>query len=88
VPGPDPRQRFADTAEAAQRIAGLIAARSRGDLAGADTLLAGMDNQARAAGAVFLAELAIALLAHAEHRPVDEVAAELSLHIASAHPPP
>ncbi len=74
---------FARTADAAQRVAGIIAARSRGDLAGVERLLAGMDDHTRAAGALFLADLALALLARAEGRPVDQVAADLSLHVAA-----
>ena len=77
------RANFRITADAAQRIAGVIAARSRGDLDGAEKLLASMDDHTRAAGSLFLADLAIGLLAQYEQRPVEQVAAELSLHVAA-----
>lgn len=82
------RAAFAITSDAAQRIAGMIAARARGDLAGAETLLSGLDDRRRAAGAVFLADLAIALLAAAEDREPHDVASELSLQLASHAPQP
>jgi len=74
---------FLVTAEAAQAGAGIIAARHRGDLASADALLYGLDDRKKAAGFMFLADLAVALLARYEDRSVDEVAAELSLQIAA-----
>jgi len=77
---------FLAAADAAQAGAGIIAARHRGDLASADALLAGHDDRARAAGFLFLADLAVALLAAAEGRPVDQVAADLSLQIAAWSP--
>ena len=74
---------FLATAEAAQAGAGIIAARHRGDLDSADALLGGLDDRTKAAGFMFLADLAIALLAHSEDRSVDDVAADLSLQIAA-----
>ncbi len=74
---------FLATAEAAQAGAGVIAARHRGDLASADALLGGLDDRTKAAGFMFLADLAVALLAHCEERSVDDVAADLSLQIAA-----
>jgi hypothetical protein len=74
---------FLAAAEAAQVAAGVIAARHRGDLTSADALLEGIDDRSRAAGFLFLADLAVALLAQSEDRPVDDVAAELSLQIAA-----
>jgi hypothetical protein len=82
----DPAAAFRAAAEAAQAGAGIIAARYRGDLASADALLDGLPDVQKAAGFLFLADLAITLLAQSENRPADEVAAELSLHIA-AHAP-
>ncbi len=84
--GADAVAAFALTADAAQRAAGVIAARHRGDLAGADALLAGLDDHSRAAGSLFLADLTMSLLAQLEGRPLDHVAAELSLHIAALGP--
>jgi hypothetical protein len=74
---------FLATAEAAQAGAGIIAARHRGDLDSADELLRGMSDPSKAAGFLFLADLAVALLAQHQDRPIDEVAAELSLLIAA-----
>ncbi len=74
---------FFATAEAAQAGAGIIAARHRGDLASADALLCGLDDRTKAAGFMFLADLAVALLARYENRSVDDVAADISLQIAA-----
>jgi len=79
----DPAAAFRAAAEAAQAGAGVIAARHRGDLASADKLLECLPDAQKAAGFLFLADLAVALLAQAENRPADQVAAELSLHIAA-----
>ncbi len=45
----------------------------------------GVDDS-QAAGCLFLADLAVAMLAHAEGRGIDAVASELSLHIAELAP--
>jgi hypothetical protein len=71
------------TAEAAQAGAGIIAARHRGDFASANALLDGLDDRRKAAGFMFLADLAVALLARYEDRPVDDVPADLNLQIAA-----
>lgn len=77
---------FRATADAAQRAAGVISARHRGDLEGASTLLGSLDDRARAAGCLFLADLAVALLARAEGRDIGDVAADLSLELARLAP--
>jgi hypothetical protein len=74
---------FRAAAQTAQAGAGIVAARHRGDLASADALLNGIDDRTKAAGFLFLADVAIALLAAYEDRPVDQVAADLSLDIAA-----
>jgi Zn-dependent protease with chaperone function len=79
---------FKATADAAQVMAGVIAARHRRDLAGANTLLDSLDDGARAAGCLFLAELAVALLSRYQERPADEIAASISLQIAERLPGP
>ena len=81
-----PSESFLATAEAAQVIAGVIAARHRRDLAGANTLLETLDDRARAAGSLFLAELAVALVARCQEQAVDEVATGISLQIAERFP--
>jgi hypothetical protein len=80
----DPAAAVQAAAEAAQAGAGIIAARHRGDLAAADTLLNGLTDARKAAGFLFLADLAVTLLAQYEDQPAEDVAAELSLHIAAA----
>jgi hypothetical protein len=55
-------------------------------LASADALLDGLPDAQKSAGFLFLADLAVTLLAQSENRQGDEVAAEPSLHIA-AHAP-
>lgn len=82
----DPAAAFRTASEAAQVAAGIIAARHRGDLASADSLLGGLPDAARAAGFLFLADLALTLLAQSQDRPTDDVAAELSLLIAAQAP--
>lgn len=78
-----PAGAFLAAAQAAQIGAGIIAARHRGDLVSADALLDGLGDTAKAAGFLFLADIAVTLLAAAEGRPVTEVAADLSLQIAA-----
>lgn len=78
-----PAAAFRAAGEAAQAGAEIIAARHRGDLASADALLEGMDDVHKAAGFLLLADLALTLLAQAEGRPVDDVAAEVSMQIAA-----
>lgn len=77
-----PEAAFQSAAAAAQAGAGIIAARHRGDLAAADSLLDDLSEGRRASGFLFLADLAVTLLAQSQDRPPDEVAAELSLLIA------
>lgn len=83
----DARAAFAETSLAAQRVAGMVAARSRGDLDGANALLTDLTDAQRAAGATMLADIALGLLARIEDRPLSDVAAELSLHLATAGEP-
>lgn len=83
----------ADAASAfagAQRAAGVIAARHRGDLAGAAELLAAFpDEQARTQGFQLLAELSLTILRVQTGETMDQIVQDVSLHIASAaHTPP
>ncbi|MEH0972373.1 superoxide dismutase [Micromonospora sp. CPCC 205546] len=69
---------------AAQRAAGVIAARHRGDLDGAERLLAMFpDEAARSRGFMFLAELALSLVGTRTGQSMEDVAQELALHIAA-----
>ncbi|WP_236049216.1 superoxide dismutase [Paractinoplanes ovalisporus] len=75
----------ADAFAGAQRAAGVIAAKHRGDLAGAHDLLAAFpDEQARTQGFQLLAELALTILRTQTGETMDEIVQEISLHIAAA----
>ncbi|WP_211247611.1 hypothetical protein [Cryptosporangium arvum] len=70
--------------DAAQRAAGVIAARRRGDDTGAEALLASFPDDAAKAGAFFvLADLAVALLATASDQSCDEVVQDLTILLAA-----
>ncbi|MEO3927169.1 superoxide dismutase [Micromonosporaceae bacterium B7E4] len=72
-------------AEAVQRAAGVVAARHRGDLDGAEALLAAFPTeQARTLGFYLLADLALGLLRAQSGQSMDELIRELSLHLATA----
>ncbi|ASW57138.1 superoxide dismutase [Plantactinospora sp. KBS50] len=78
-------------AELVQRAAGVIAAKHRGDLAGAEELLAAFPSeQARTLGFYLLAELALGLVRAGSGQSMDEVVRELSLLVATSagQPPP
>jgi hypothetical protein len=67
----------------AQRAAGVIAAKHRGDLAGAETLLAELgDLAAQARGFCLLAELALTLVRGQTGQSMEELVQELSLLMA------
>ncbi|MFK3978947.1 superoxide dismutase [Micromonospora sp. NPDC050397] len=78
-------------AEAVQRAAGVVAARHRGDLDGAEALLAAFPSeQAKTLGFYLLAELALGLVRAQSGQSMDDLVQELSLHLATAsdQPPP
>ena len=69
----------------AQRAAGAIAAKHRGDLVGATELLAAFpDPDARTRAFQLLAELSLSILGAQTGQSMDEIVQELSLHIAAA----
>ncbi|MEW2383846.1 superoxide dismutase [Micromonospora sp. NPDC047707] len=79
---------MADTAPAAaelvQRAAGVIAARHRGDLAGAEELLTAFPSeQARTLGFYLLADLALGLVRASTGESMDDLVRELSLLVAA-----
>lgn len=78
--------------DSAQRAAGVIAAKHRGDHPGAEALLASFaDESAKASGFCALAELALALVRHESGQSMDELVQELNLLIEAtmaAGPPP
>ncbi|MFI6761268.1 superoxide dismutase [Micromonospora sp. NPDC050417] len=78
-------------ADTVQRAAGVIAARHRGDLDGAEALLAAFPTeQARTLGFYLLAELALGLLRAESGQSMDDLVQELSLQLATEadRPPP
>ncbi|MFY1671382.1 superoxide dismutase [Plantactinospora sp. WMMB334] len=78
---PDP----VHTAETVQRAAGVIAARRRGDLDGAEALLAAFPTEtAKTLGFYLLADLALGLLQAQSGESIDDLVRELTLHLAAA----
>jgi hypothetical protein len=76
----------------AQQAAGVVAAKHRGDFAGADALHAAMgDERVPARGFLLLAELALSLVRAHTGQSMDELVQELSLLMddaaCGAHPP-
>ncbi|WP_436528366.1 superoxide dismutase [Actinoplanes sp. HUAS TT8] len=69
----------------AQQAAGVIAAKHRGDFAGAEQLLEAMgDPRAQTRGFCLLAELALALVRAQTGQPMDELIQELTLLMADS----
>jgi hypothetical protein len=69
--------------EVAQQAVGVLAARRRGDVSGAQTLLATFpDDSARAFGFLMVSELAMTLLEQSTGEPAAELCQDLSLSIA------
>ena len=69
--------------ECVQRAAAYVAARARGDLDGAEAMVASFDNDnQRALAFAALAERAVGLLAAYDDESTDVVAAQLALSIA------
>ncbi|MDG4765816.1 superoxide dismutase [Solwaraspora sp. WMMD406] len=77
-------------ADVVQRAAGVIAARHRGDLDGAEALLADFPSEhARTLGFYLLADLALGLVRAQSGQTMDDLVRELSLHLAAGtHRPP
>lgn len=71
--------------EAAQRAAGVIAAKHRGDLDGAQALLTAFpDEDTRTRSFQLLAELALTLVRNQTGQSMDDLVKELSLYMAVA----
>jgi hypothetical protein len=78
-----------DAFQAAQRAAGVIAAKHRGDLDGAEALLASFPDEAsRTRGFCLLAEVSLGLVRSQSGQTMDELVQELTLLIESVGPPP
>ncbi|MCZ7418639.1 superoxide dismutase [Verrucosispora sp. WMMA2121] len=71
-------------AELVQRAAGVIAAKHRGDLGGAEELLAAFGSeQAKTLGFYLLADLSLGLLRAQSGQSLDDLVRELSLLVAA-----
>lgn len=89
APGADGRSAAESAMELAQRAAGVVAARRRGDHAGAAALMNDFtDADARALGFYVVADLAVTLLSRALDRPIEECLREMSLVLAAGAPSP
>ncbi|MGW0504076.1 superoxide dismutase [Micromonospora sp. NPDC003241] len=76
-------------AELVQRAAGVIAAKHRGDLDGAEELLAAFSSeQAKTLGFYLLADLSLGLLRTQSGQSLDDLVRELSLLVAATATPP
>ncbi|BCJ58390.1 superoxide dismutase [Micromonospora endophytica] len=76
-------------AELVQRAAGVIAAKHRGDLGGAEELLAAFNSeQAKTLGFYLLADLSLGLLRAQSGQSLDDLVRELSLLVAATATPP
>lgn len=79
------REDLAPVAEAAQRVAGVVAARGRGDLDGARTLMANLaGDQETAAGAVLVTELALGMLQRQTGESVETCVQQLAVELEAA----
>jgi Fe-Mn family superoxide dismutase len=75
-------------ADSAQRAAGVIAARHRGDLAGAEDLLESFETEgAKTTGFYLLAEITLRLLQARSGQTMEETVQELNLLLAAAFEP-
>lgn len=91
TPHPDNQRDAVRLFSHAQQAAGVIAAKHRGDLTGAEELLAAFpDDPARVRGFYLLAELALSLVRAQTGQSMDDLVQELTLHLAAAAlaPPP
>jgi hypothetical protein len=78
----------ATLADSAQRAAGVIAAKHRGDLAGAEELLCSFGSEtAKTTGFYLLAEITLGLLRSRSGQTMEETVQELNLLLAAAFDP-
>ncbi|WP_370247448.1 hypothetical protein [Nocardioides sp.] len=82
---PGYRHDLAPVVASAQRVAGLLAARHRGDAEGARQLMDGFDGeQDLARGALLVAELSLGLLQRESGQSLDQCVHDLCLHLEQA----
>lgn len=74
----DRREQLLPVVDAAQRAAGILAARHRGDREGARLLVTEMSSEDLAGGALLLAELALSLYADASGEDVERCLQDLA----------
>lgn len=80
-----PDRAAADLADAAQRVAGILAARHRGDPEGVAALMGTFpDDRALAGGSLLLAQLLLQLYGEQTQQTVDECVQELNANLARA----
>jgi hypothetical protein len=73
-----------EVVDAAQRVAGTVAARGRGDIEGARALLSSFEDHAElSGGALLVAELALGLLSEATGEDLDSCVEGLNLRLMS-----
>ena len=78
----DHQRQLRGMVDAAQRAAGVLAARHRGDADGVRTLMASFhDEAALAGGALLLADLALGMLRERSGQSMDECVQHLSVHL-------
>ena len=85
--GPEPEHppRAAELADAAQRVAGILAARHRGDPEGVAALMGTFPNdRALAGGSLLLAQLLLELYGEQTHQSVEQCVRELNTNLARA----
>lgn len=79
------REELAPVVQAAQRVAGLAAARGRGDVAGARELMASFTSETElAGGALLVTELSLQQLARERDQPLEECVRQLCVDMESA----
>lgn len=81
----DRRQELAAVVDAAQRAAGVLAARHRGDASGAQDLMTSFeDDRTLASGALLLAELSVGLYSRESGEDVEACLGELAVSMEQA----
>lgn len=79
------RDDLAPVVEAAQRVAGLVAARGRGDAEGARALMTSFESEAElAGGALLVAELSLGLLRRETGESLEECVRDLCVQLEAA----
>jgi hypothetical protein len=81
----DRRAELAPVVSAAQRVAGIVAARGRGDTAGARELMRSFESEGElAGGALLVAELSLGLLHRQTGEPLEDCVRDLCVEMETA----